>query len=109
MNTYTKLKSGDWGVKGQVPAPTEGGTVTVTKRDGTSKNEVIGKIVSTENGTWVAEIVRKSFASAGAGAPSGARINVPRMGGRRRGAYDCDHCGDRVVPGTRCWETGLTH
>lgn len=25
------------------------------------------------------------------------------------GTYECEECGDYVRPGTRCWETGLTH
>lgn len=28
---------------------------------------------------------------------------------RRSSRSYCDECGDNVTPGTRCWETGLTH
>lgn len=24
-------------------------------------------------------------------------------------SYECEECGDRVYPGTQCWETGMRH
>jgi hypothetical protein len=28
---------------------------------------------------------------------------------RRSGPYECEECGDRVYPGSTCWETGVMH
>lgn len=35
----------------------------------------------------------------------GTATPIHRSGGR----YECEECGDYVYPGSRCWETGMTH
>lgn len=58
MATYTKLKSGSWGIR-STTALAEGDSVTVTKRDGGQKVEIVDKIVRCGDGVWIAA-VRKS-------------------------------------------------
>jgi len=42
--------------------------------------------------------------------PSGGYTSRPRGPyGPPRGKYECPECGEYVVPGTICWETGARH
>lgn len=43
MNTYTKLQSGEWGVLCDA-RPDVGDTITVTKKDGTTKTETVAQV-----------------------------------------------------------------
>jgi hypothetical protein len=45
MTTYTKLRSGSWGVRIVGSTPTPGTAVNVSKKDGTVKQETIAKVV----------------------------------------------------------------
>lgn len=102
--TYTKLTNGDWGIKvtGDISA---GASVTVTKRDGSTKSEIVGKVVWTGKDKYsdaqvsictVQQVQRVSCRPA-------------YRGGRGSGRRECDECGDYVTAGTRCWETGMIH
>jgi hypothetical protein len=56
--TYTKLRDGSWGLRGaDIRKGDEGCTVTVQKKDGTTKDEVIDRVVwrgrDTRNGGMV--------------------------------------------------------
>jgi len=51
--TYTKLKSGNWGVR-STEALITGQTITVTKKDGGTKTETVDKVVWSGNGVWIA-------------------------------------------------------
>jgi DNA end-binding protein Ku len=53
-NTYVKLRDGSWGLRGA--ALTAGETVTVTKRDGSTKQETVGRILATVRGFTLATI-----------------------------------------------------
>ncbi len=101
--TYTKLKNGSWGVRSTTPvAP--GDNVLVTKRDQTTKLEIIDHVVWTGEGVWIAAF-RSSTKT-----PAQDRARTP--GSRRRrggGSYECEECGERVSPGSQCWETGCAH
>lgn len=55
--TYTKLNSGAWGARSTVQL-TPGQTITVTKRDGSTKTETVDKVVRSGNGTWLAALRR---------------------------------------------------
>jgi len=44
--TYTQLRDGSWGIRADGKL-TAGATITVTKRDGTSKTETISKVLWT--------------------------------------------------------------
>lgn len=96
MLSYRKTKNGKWAVMGPANVVTAGATVTVTKRDGTTKTERIGT-------------VGKPFTVDGQqmvyGYPAAAKT-TSRTGRR----YACDECGDVVTAGEgSCWETGLPH
>ena len=58
-NTYAKLKSGNWGVRIPNEDAKEGQTVTVTKKDGTTKQETIAKVVFRGNGICLCAIAPK--------------------------------------------------
>jgi hypothetical protein len=57
--SYTKLKSGEWGVR-IVGTASAGQTITVTKKDGTSKQETITKIVWSGNGITLAAVAQRA-------------------------------------------------
>lgn len=97
--TYTKLHSGEWGLRGH--GLSSGTSVTVTKRDGSRKTETVGRILWTgQDGTQLATIGGSSHSHSRAS-------SSPRT--RRDGRYECEECGDYVYPGSSCWETGMTH
>lgn len=94
--TYAKLHNGNWGIRAK-GIVTAGETVTVTKRDGTTKTETVGRVLFCKDGLSICAIEQASSSS---------------RGGRRgsRGARrECDECGEFVTPGTVCWETGCVH
>ncbi len=53
--TYTKLKTGNWGVRSTEEIRV-GQVVHVTKKDGSGKDETIDKVVWSGNGVWLAAI-----------------------------------------------------
>ncbi len=57
--TYTKLKSGSWGIR-STEALREGASITVTKKDGSTKLETVGKIVWSGGGVWLATTSRSA-------------------------------------------------
>lgn len=81
--TYTKLKTGAWGVR--VPGAARAGqTVTVTKRDGSRRTETVSRVLWAGDGVSICAI-----------ASSGARSSsAPRRSG---GSGGCRGCGGRVV------------
>jgi hypothetical protein len=58
--TYIKLRDGSWGLKGPADMVT-GDVVKVTKRDGTSKAEDVGKILVRGADYAIAEIAPAPF------------------------------------------------
>ena len=56
MISYTRLKSGDWGVKGPSGEVREGATVTVIKKNGETKQETIEKVLFSRDGIALAAI-----------------------------------------------------
>lgn len=61
--TYTKLKSGDWGIR-VLGVVAEGSSITVTKKSGETRTEVIRKVLWFGNGISLCAI-------GGAGADNG--------------------------------------
>jgi hypothetical protein len=52
--TYTKLRSGAWGLRVTGGVPTPGSPVPVRKRDGTVNAEVVGRVIWTDGLTvWL--------------------------------------------------------
>jgi hypothetical protein len=94
MTTFTKLRSGSWGIK-STTSVAAGDRVTVTKKSGERQTVTVERVVFAGNGVWLAAI-----------------RSEPKSGGRRGGhggRYECGECGEYVTPGTRCWETGCMH
>lgn len=81
--SYTKLKSGEWGVRIEGTAQ-QGQQVIVKKKDGTTKTETVTQIVWSGNGITLCAIGQTKAAY------------TPKAGKRRGGG---DTSG-------RCWECG---
>src|SRR5438552_3646240 len=96
MASYTKLKSGEWGVRVE-GAVKSGNRVTVRKKDGTTKVEVIGKVVWSGGGVSlcaIEETVTERQANAGYG--RGRQVRSDCCG------YPCPVTGRRCTPGDPC-------
>ena len=63
MNTYTKLRSGDWGVKADGTVKS-GDSVSVTKKSGETKRETVAKVLWTDGKTSLCAIGSANSASA---------------------------------------------
>lgn len=100
--TYSKLRDGSWGLRitGRV---TPGEQVTVTKRSGETRTETVRHII------WQAPDGTVTLAAIQKGGAAPRRNNPAELDRAENRAYTCDECGDFVVPGTRCWETGMSH
>lgn len=88
--TYTRLKTGDWGLRVCGDAPAPGTTLTVEKKDGSRKQETVERVIWTGNGVALCSIRRVD-------------TRAPRTGGVQCGYsglwWDgeglCPHCGDQ--------------
>lgn len=67
--TYSKLRSGDWGIRSTTELQ-PGQSVTVVKRDGGKKTETVDKLVWSGNGVWLATIRPSSRGSS----PNGGNV-----------------------------------
>jgi len=81
--TYAKLNTGDWGVRVEGVKPAEGAALTVTKKDGTQKKEVIERVLWSGQGVYLCAIAPK-------GAPPAPSASV---GARRRPWSPCGYPG----------------
>ena len=113
--TYTRLRQGDWGIRvtgAEVPA--EGDTVTVRKKDGQERREVVLKVIWSGTGKYsgalehLCAIVQRA---AGAGRRRGKRHDGQPCANGCGARLNCSECGEWVNcgDGSRCWETGLAH
>lgn len=101
--TWKKANDGTWVVTGPT-GMVRIGTVTVTKRDGTKQEVEI-------------ERLGKPFGPLGQqnvyGYPkAAAKTTTERaQNGGARSSYGrfCSECGERITPGSTCWETGMRH
>lgn len=82
MATWTKLKSGSWGIKGPATEVVEGAHVQVRKQSGEIQTVTVAKVIWTGNDTAIAAIVSEK-----------------REGGKNGGATQCADCGKRLVNG----------
>lgn len=89
--TYTKLRSGEWGVKVNGAAKV-GDRVTVTKKDGGTKVETIAQVVFSGNGVTLCAIRRDASPARASGKKQCATGgNCSSFGsGKSCGADDCD-------------------
>lgn len=100
MATYTKLKSGEWGVRVDGTAKA-GTTVAVKKKDGTTKSERIVKVVWSGNGISLCAIAQRSGGmvterQANAGYGRGRAVRSDCCG------YPCPVTGMRCTAGNPC-------
>lgn len=58
--TYTKLRTGDWGLRIEGARVGEGTPVVVVKRSGERKSERVGRVVWSGNGVTLATISRSA-------------------------------------------------
>ena len=58
--TYTKLNSGDWGIRVAGASVAPGATVTVAKKSGETKTETIGAVLWTGNAVSLCSIARSA-------------------------------------------------
>lgn len=56
--TYSKLKSGNWGIR-STKEIAAGDTVTVTLKDGSTRDEKVERIVWSGDDVWIAAVVGK--------------------------------------------------
>lgn len=97
--TYTKLRSGAWGVRIEGPAPAEGTTITVTTKAGAVKTETIERVLWSGNGIALCAIVARSAPSYGGGYrryyAAGGDVYTRANGTRGvRGCAACARLGD---------------
>jgi hypothetical protein len=118
--TYTKLKSGAWGLRIVGSFRVQAGDrVTVSKKDGSKKEEAVGAVLWSGDGVVLCSIestgsVRREFLAAaypsthGPGARPAAPAARPAVRKYRRG-QDCPCCGSEPLDAKlHCWECGFS-
>jgi len=89
--TYTQLRDGSWGIR--VPGTVNAGqSITVRKKDGSTKTETVKAIL------W-----------SGRDSRSGETVSLCSIQPKANRRYECEECGEYVYPGSSCWETGMIH
>lgn len=95
--TYQKLNSGEWGIRVQGTV-TRGDEVTVMRKDGQSRREVVKKVIWSGNGICLCAIEQRAN---GGGGYSGSGLDGhrcrnghgphsgPCCSGRHGAGYDC--------------------
>ena len=91
--TYTKLRTGDWGIRIEGSAVRPGSRVTVAKKSGERKLETVDRVLYSRDGLHICSIV-PAGRSIGSGASYRAGVTAP--GGRV-----CPQCGSREC--SRAW------
>lgn len=89
--TFTKLRSGEWGIRSKQPIAA-GEVVEVVKRDGSRHAHTVTKIVWTDKATWLAAIDTAAPAR-----PSRGRRTGCSCGSRE------DHRGALIASQSNCW------
>ena len=87
--TYTKLRSGEWGIRVTGNAPVAGQFVTVTKRDGTTKKETVTRVLWSGDGVYLCAIAPKASSSP---PKRGGLSDDDRCEVCDRNKYTCGHC-----------------
>lgn len=97
---WTKLRNGEWGIKGVDLAAGE--LVNVTKKNGQTQTVRVGKVLWSNDEIQIATVAKNTTT---------ATAKAPRFTSSTRSnrAFECDECGEWVRHGSVCWETGLQH
>lgn len=92
--SYTKLKSGEWGIRITESSVKAGDAVTVRKKDGTTKQETVQKVIWTGNGVTLCAIAQREYAGSS------------RNSGRSRKGWTGCSCGsiDGEPRASDCWQ-----
>lgn len=93
MATFTKLRNGDWGLKGSDLVA--GATISVAKKDGSIKTIRVGKILWTDKATGVSIATIDQFTSNG------------NSNGNSNGDDVCAECGKHGARYERSDSSGL--
>jgi len=108
--TYTKLKSGAWGLRivGNIRVQS-GDRVTVSKKDGSRKEETVGAVLWSGDGVMLCSIQpaesRQGYTSPAFAAAPAARPAVRKY----RKGQDCPCCGSEPLDAQlHCWECGFS-
>jgi len=104
--TYTKLKSGDWGIRIEGGKPESGSSITVSKRDGSSKIESIDKVLWSDGKVSLCSIAKQVQPEAVRAYSGGQRRGGP-TGSRGRSGY-C-RCGEKLERWHDGYSIGLCH
>lgn len=93
---YAKLRSGDWGLRGPVELLIEGQVVTVTKKSGEEKSEVVGRVIWHNEETAIAAIIAQRLYQ------PASRYARQRFAGVDSCGYPCPVTGRRCCPSDPC-------
>lgn len=93
--TYTKLRNGSWGLRLTHDA-NPGATVTVTRRDGSTKTEIVGRILWSDGRVALATIDARTGRPAGYRASAAGRCGCA-CHGRGGACQSCRFDGCEVV------------
>ena len=63
MASWTKLRSGEWGVRGKGQAPAKGTSLDVQSQAGVVKHVTVACVVWSGDGAWIAAIVAEPRAT----------------------------------------------
>jgi hypothetical protein len=101
--TPAKLRNGSWGARVQ-GAATVGQTITIQTKGGKTWDATIEAVLWSGDGVSLC-----STRSASPAPRPSARYSSGLVSYERGVGMVCEECGDRVRPGSRCWETGMRH
>jgi hypothetical protein len=104
--TYTKLKSGAWGLRIVGSFRVQAGDrVTVSKRDGSKKEETVGAVLWSGDGVVLCSIESTGSLRRDRPAAPAARPAVRKY----RKGQDCPCCGSEPLDAQlHCWECGFS-
>jgi hypothetical protein len=96
--TFAKLRDGTWGLRGPVEQMIPGATITVTKKDGSAKSEVIGVIV------WKDDEVALATIAPGAIPANASPARLERAANRILREAGCPACRRTATRTAQLWE-----
>lgn len=94
MISYTKLKSGEWGVRATGERISAGQSVSVAKKSGETRRETIGRVLWQGDGITLASILQSSGGTAyrRSGGCKGCGGAIVDAGHHRAMNGYCGHC-----------------
>ena len=110
MTTYTKLKTGAWGLRVVGLKVGVGDSVTVSKKDGSRKTETVSAVLWSGDGVTLCAIAPSAPSAAAGSVRSGLPVPAARPVVRKyRKGQDCPCCGSEPLDAQlHCWECGFS-